>query len=50
MEAFLISQIDNIDAKMYMYDKAESNLKPGEMTEKPVFDGIRVVKGWSKDA
>lgn len=48
IEAFLVSQIDMLDAKMFVYAKHEKNLNNGEFNERPTIDGVRVAKAWSK--
>lgn len=47
-EAFMVSQIDMIDAKMYIYEKTEAELNPGEITQTPAFDGIRIYRSANK--
>lgn len=49
MEAFLVSQLDNIDAKMEMFENAEQGLAPDTFTDKPVLDGIKVYKSSRKN-
>ena len=44
LEALLISQIDMIDSRVYMFEKAEAELAPGEIAQTSITDGIRVYR------
>lgn len=48
MEAFLVSQLDQTDAKIYMYEKAEADLEPGEITQDRAVEGVRVYRSANK--
>lgn len=44
IEALIISQLDMIDSRVYMFEKAESELTPGEISQTPIADSIRVYR------
>ena len=44
IEAFIVAKLDDFDAKMYMIEKGLDELESGEISEKPIYDGIRLYK------
>ncbi len=44
IEAFIVAKLDDFDAKMYMIEKGLEELESCEISEKPIYDGIRLYK------